>query len=194
MAEEKQPLVLALGRGYNGFYCPETRFHLIGIMKPQDFYTASSLSEDVKRGLRGGTLVDMNDSLTKEDLKPGKGFNEHTSSSDRKKELSVETEEDIKKQKTEDIKNGEEKDDYSATDFSGKHGTILSEPDILSGTKKELLKFVEDTEGIDMDSLELNARSNVQEIKDALISHFGYDDKPVDVEKKAKAEAEADAE
>lgn len=181
MEETKQPLVFALGRGYNGFYCPETRFHLVGVMRPQAVYAASHLSEDVKRGLRGGTIIDVNGTLTKEDVKPSKGFVYGTSSSDRKKMITVQGEEIIKKEQAADLIAGVEKDDYTAPDFSGKSGLILSESDIQTNTRKELVKFIDESEELDLEKLSLNSRSTLDEVKDALMKHFGYGEAPVNV-------------
>jgi hypothetical protein len=56
--------LIALGKGYNGFFCPESRFHLMGGMKPQDYYPVGiPLSKAVKVGLRTGTLVDVNGTI-----------------------------------------------------------------------------------------------------------------------------------
>lgn len=186
MAEEqKQPLVLALGRGYNGFYCPETRFHLIGGMRPQAIYPAAVLSEDVKRGLRGGTLVDVNKILTAEEIKPGKGFVYGTTAQDRKKAIQEQAEEVIKKEQEQDKKDGIEGKDYVVPNLSKQQGDFLSEPDILAGTKKELLAYIDKTDGLELEALELTSRSTSDEVKEALLKHFGYDQKPVDVEKEA---------
>lgn len=186
MAEEKkQPLVLALARGYNGFYCPETRFHLIGVMRPSAVYPHDTLSEDVKRGLRSGVLIDVNKVLTEEDIKPGKNFNYFVTSGDRKKQMQQIAEENIKKQVAEDKKNGVEKDDYVTQNLSKVQGDILSEPDILASTKKDLLAYIEKV-GLELDELGLSARSTADEVREALLKHFGYNQKPVDVTKIAE--------
>lgn len=194
MAETKQPIVLALGRGYNGFFCPETRFHLVGVMKSQAVYTATSLSEDVKRALRGGTLVDVNRVLSDEDKAPGKNFIYNTTSGERKKTILIQADEAAKEKKAEDAANGNEADDYVAPNLSEQTGELLSESDIVSGTKKELLAFIEKTEDMELETLELNSRSNAEEIKDALLKHFGYSDKPVDVAKQADESTESNEE
>lgn len=184
MAEQKQPLVFALGRGYNGFYCPETRFHLVGGLKPQAVYSAAKLSEDVKRALRGGTIVDVNNLLTEEDIKPNKGTVAAVTSSDRKKAILIQAEEMAKEERAADKKSGEEKDDYIAPDFKGQKEQLISEPDILSFDKKELLKFIEDHEELSLEELELNSRSTKDDIQKALMTKLGYNEKPVDHKEK----------
>lgn len=195
MEETKQPqlLVLALGRGYNGFYCPETRFHLVGVMRPSAVYPFGTLSEDVKRGLRGGTLIDVNGAIEKEALKPGKGFVYGTTSSDRKKAITVQADDIVKKEQDADIKLGVEKDDYAAPNFANTQGELISEPDIQTSTKKNLTEFIDKAEGIDLDSLGLNSRSTLDEMKEALMEHYGYNEKPVNVSK-VKADTTEDNE
>lgn len=186
MEETKQPLVLRLGRGFNGFFCPETRFHLIGVMKPQAVYTAAFLSEDVKRGLRGRTLIDVNGILSEDEIKPGKGYVHNVNASDRKKQILIQADEQAKEKQEADAEKGIEKDDYLTPDADA-HGELISEPDILSGTKKELLAFIEKTEGLELEALDLNSRSGAEEVKTALLKHFGYSDKPVDLDAEAEA-------
>lgn len=190
MAEQKQPLVLALGRGYNGFYCPETRFHLVGVMKPQALFTAKALSEDVKRGLRTGVLVDVNKVLTEEEIKPGKDFVHFVTSSDRKKAILVQADELAANDQKKDKENGEEKDDYVAPDFSKDSGELISESDILTKTKKELLAFIDKTDELSLEALELTSRSTTDEVKEALLIHYNYNEKPIDVAKQAQKDAE----
>lgn len=186
MTETKQPLVLRLGRGFNGFFCPETRFHLVGVMKPQAVYTAAFLSEDVKRGLRGRTLIDVNGILSEDEIKPGKGYVHNVNASDRKKQILIQAEEQAKEKQESDAEKGIEKDDYLSPDADA-HGELISEPDILSGTKKELLAFIEKTDGLELEALDLNSRSGAEEVKTALLKHFGYSDKPVDLDAEAEA-------
>lgn len=187
MAETKQPLVLRLGRGFNGFFCPETRFHLVGVMKPQAVYTAAFLSEDVKRGLRGRTLIDVNGQLTEDDIKPGKGYVHNTNASDRKKQILIQADEQAKAKQESDAEKGIEKDDYVTPDASAQTGELISEPDIHSSTKKELLAYIEKTEGLELEALDLHSRSGAEEVKAALLKHFGYSDKPVDLDAEAEA-------
>lgn len=190
MADQKQPLVIGLGRGFNGFYCPETRFHLIGVIKPSAVYTAAKLSEDVKRGLRGGSLIDVNKLLTLDDLKPGDTFVANITSVDRKR-ANIELGEQIAlDEHKSDVAAGTEKDNYVLPDFSKESGEFLSEPDILTGTKKELLAYIAKTDGLDLAELGLTTRSDAEDVKRALISHFGYDKKPAKIDESKKAEQE----
>lgn len=167
MAEQtqKQPLLLALGRGYNGFYCPETRFHLIGVMKPQAIYPSATLSEDVKRGLRGGSLIDVNKVLTEADVAPGKGFTQNITSGDVKKDLAVKQEEKLK---------AEEAQGKEQVAIDQQVGELMSEADLDAATGKVLLAFVEKTEGLTLEGLGLNAKPRVEDLRDALKKHFGY--------------------
>lgn len=178
MAETKQPLLISLGRGFNGFYCPETRFHLIGVVKPQGIYPAETLSEDVKRGLRSGSLIDVNKVLTEDDVKPGTTFVAHVTSGERKKEIAIQVEEQLKadegKDKTEDEKLAEET------------GELLSETDVMTNSGKVLIAYIEKTDGISLESLGLTGGSKVADIREALNKHFGYGEKPVDKEAAAK--------
>lgn len=172
MAETKEPLLISLGRGFNGFYCPETRFHLIGVVKPQGIYPAEKLSEDVKRGLRSGSLIDVNKVLTVDDVAPGENFVAHITSGERKKDIAIQTEEKLKEtagvEKTPEQKLADET------------GEIMSESDIATNTGKVLLAYIEKTDGITLESLGLVASSKVSEIREALNKHFGYGEKPVD--------------
>lgn len=179
-AEQKQPLILSLGRGYNGFYCPETRFHLIGNLRPQGIYPAAVLSEDVKRGLRGGTLVDVNGLLKKEDLAPAKGVQTPINSSERKKAILIQADEIAKQEQKLDMQDENYKDDYVTPNFNDQQGALLSESDIQSASKKELVAFIEKTEELDLEALKLNSRSTLDDMKEALMTHYGYDEKPVD--------------
>lgn len=167
MAEQtqKQPLLLALGRGYNGFYCPETRFHLIGVMKPQAIYPSETLSEDVKRGLRGGSLIDVNKVLTEADVAPSKGFSEHITSGEVKKALAVKHEEKIK---------AEEEEGKEPVSLDEQAGEMMSEADIDAATGKVLLSFVEKAEDLTLEGLGLNAKPRVEDLREALKKHFGY--------------------
>lgn len=154
---EQKDILLALGRGYNGFYCPESRFHLIGVVKPQAYWPKGlPLSEDAKRAIAGGTIVDVNNALSTEDVK----FQIHgatpMSSNDRKKAQQVEMEEQGVDVGTEE---------YVADK------AIMSEPDIDSATKKELDAFIKKN-AIVLDGV--NSRTNLDDLKDALKVHFGY--------------------
>ncbi len=180
MAEKKQPLILALGRGYNGFYCPKTRFHLVGVIKPSAPYPDGlALSEDVKRGLRGGTLVDVNKVLKAEDIAMNAGDSLVRTSSDLKREILVDAENAVKKAKKDyDPEEHDGKDDtYVAVDFSNEQGELISESDILSSTRKDLMTFIADNE-IKLEGI--NSRSTHDEIQQALLNHFGYNEKPED--------------
>ncbi len=167
MAEQtqKQPLLLALGRGYNGFYCPETRFHLIGVMKPQAIYPSATLSEDVKRGLRGGSLIDVNKILTEEDVAPGKGFTAHVTSGEMKKELAIKQEEQIK---------ADEAKGQEPVAIDNQVGELMSEADLDAATGKVLLAFVDKTDGLTLEGLGLTAKPRVEDLREALKKHFGY--------------------
>jgi hypothetical protein len=160
MAEEKQPILLRLGRGHNGFYCPESRFHLVGVIKPQAHWPADKpFTTDVKRALRGGTLVDINKVAALNDLeiKSMEGLPMNTS--DRKKEQLLAAEEAQKQaqEKGEEIK--------------PEQSDILSESDITGAEKKELVSFMKKNE-LDLEGI--NSRSNTDELKEALKKHFGY--------------------
>lgn len=165
MAEEKQPILLALGRGFNAFYCPKTRFHLVGVMKPQGIWPDGvALTDDVKRGLRGGTLVDVNKVLTAEDISFKITAATPMSSSDRKKQQLVDKEEG-QKQAAED---GTANPDGSA---KAEQGELLSETDIDVASKKELEAFIKKNE-LQLEGI--NSRSTADDLKEALKLHFGY--------------------
>ena len=166
MAEqENKPVVLALGRGYNSFFCPETRFHLIGVMRPSGVYPSKTLSEDVKRGLRGGSLIDVNKVLTEADVLPGDKFAQHTTSGEVKKKLAVQAEEQLKEA---DAK-GEEQKPLNET-----VGSIMSETDIDTATSKVLLAFIEKHEDLTLEGLGLSSKPRVDDMRNALKLHFGY--------------------
>lgn len=172
MAETKQPLLISLGRGYNGFYCPETRFHLIGVVKPQGIYPADKLSEDVKRGLRSGSLIDVNKVLTIDDVAAGENFMAHVTSGERKKDIMIQAEEKLKEEAGEDEKTAAQK-------LASETGEIMSEADIATSTGKVLFAYIEKTEGISLESLELTPNSKVADVRSALNKHFGYIETPV---------------
>lgn len=154
---EQKDILLALGRGYNGFYCPESRFHLIGVVKPQAYWPKGlPLTEDAKRGVAGGTLVDVNGVLPADEVKFQAHGTTPMSSSDRKKAQQVEMEE-------QGVDAGME--DYVADK------SIMSEPDIDNATKKELDAFIKKN-AIVLDGV--NSRTNLDDLKEALKVHFGY--------------------
>jgi hypothetical protein len=165
MAEEKQPILLGLGRGYNGFYCPETRFHLVGVMRPQAHWPVDRpLTDDVKRALRGGTLVDVNGVLASEDVEFKVTESTPSSSSDRKKAQLLAKEEE-QKQAQEDGTADEEGNPKK------EQGELLSEPDIDEASAKDLKEFVKKNK-LELEGI--NSRSNADELKEALKLHFGY--------------------
>lgn len=157
LQKQEQDILLALGRGYNGFYCPASRFHLIGVVRPQGFWPKGlPLTEDAKRAIAGGTIVDVNGVLSTEDVKFQIHGTTPLSSNDRKKIQQVEME--------------EQGVDIGMEDYTPDKA-IMSEPDIDSATKKEIDAFIKKNaivlEGV-------NSRTNLDDLKDALKIHFGY--------------------
>jgi hypothetical protein len=58
-----------LQRNVNGFFCPDSRIHLIGGLRPQAKYPAGvGLTPALKRALLGGTIIDVNGTVTQEEL------------------------------------------------------------------------------------------------------------------------------
>lgn len=162
---EKQPILLALGRGYNGFFCPESRFHLVGVVKPQAHWPEKvALTKDVKRGLRGGTLVDVNKVLTPEDIDFKITADTPISATDRKKQQLL----DAENEQVEASEAGELKEDGTV---NKEQGTLLSEPDIDTANKTELISFIKKNE-IELEGI--NSRSTADDLKEALKLHFGY--------------------
>ena len=165
MAEEKQPVILALGRGFNGFYCPKTRFHLVGIVKPQAVWPEGvALTDDVKRALRGGTLVDVNQTLSAEDISFKVTAETPMTSSDRKKQQLLDSEENQKLASEE----GTLKEDGSTPE---EQSDLLSETDIDQADKKTLTAFIKKN---DLQIEGVNSRTGVDDLKTALKVHFGY--------------------
>lgn len=162
-----QPVVIGLGRGFNGFYCPEAKFHLIGGLRPVASYTAATLSEDVKRGIRAGSLIDVNKVLSEDDIKPDYKYGQHMTSGDRKKAIQIQVEEALDTAKPDADKSEKEK-------LEEETGELLSETDIATGTSKVLIAYINKTEGISMESLGLTGSSRVGDIRNALNAHFGY--------------------
>ncbi|WP_422661763.1 hypothetical protein ACK8P5_25755 (plasmid) [Paenibacillus sp. EC2-1] len=190
MADER---IIKLARGYNGFFCPQTRFHLIGNIKPQAQYPADlPLSDSIKRGLRGGTLIDVNKVFSKEDLSL-KGV--PVAVEIKRNTPSVSLDPVTLKQAGEDVQAGEyaqsDKDATSSVGLdqesqntsqsvSGTEGDVLygelsalSKEEIDNGKRSDLIDFIKGNE-IDMAELDLNSRSGIDEIKVALRKKFGY--------------------
>lgn len=162
---EQQPILLRLGRGHNGFYCPESRFHLVGVIKPQALWPeGKELTTDVKRGVRTGTLVDVNKVLTEKDLELNNIGSLPFNTADRKKAQLIAQEEEQK----EATEQGTLKEDGTVP---AEQGELLSEPDIDSADKKTLQAFIKDN-NITLEGI--NSRSTADELKTALKLHFGY--------------------
>lgn len=156
---EQKDILLALGRGYNGFYCPESGFHLIGVLRPQGYWPKGlPLTEDAKRAIAGGTVVDVNKVLTEEDVKFRIHGSTPTSSADRKKIQQVQADEMREEAGEEPV----------AVD---KQKNVLSEPDIETATKKELETFIKDNE-LTLEGV--NSRTKLEDLQEALKLHFGY--------------------
>lgn len=156
---EQKDILLALGRGYNGFYCPESRFHLIGVVRPQAYWPKGlPLTEDAKRAISGGTIVDVNKVLSTDDVKFQIHGTTPTSSSDRKKVQQVQADE-MREEAGEEV---------VAVD---KEKNVLSEPDIDTATKKELDAFMKENE-ITLEGV--NSRTKLEDLQEALKVHFGY--------------------
>ena len=183
MAEQKQRLI-RLGRGYNGFYCAETRFHLMGGMKPQDVYPADRpLSDAIKRGLRGGTLVDVNRVIPLEELLTPKQLAKFKAQSQEQAPTEVVPTQEVKPQESTQVEDkGEEAPEGDAQDNVSDDTTdnadstdavVLSAEEIEAKTKGELLDLIKEQD-LSLDELGLNSRSNASEVKAALNKHFGH--------------------
>lgn len=161
MTEDKQPILLALGRGHNGFYCPQSRFHLVGKLKPQAHWPADlPFTDDIKRGVLSGTLIDVNKVLTFDKVNYEFTADTPVNSGDRKKQQLIDAEEAAKKA----VEEGRDPEDKE-------QGELLSESDIDESEKKDLLAFIKKN---DLQLEGLNSRSNLDEVKAALKLHFGY--------------------
>jgi hypothetical protein len=166
MAEQKLR-VFRLGRGYNGFYCPETRFHLMGGIKPQDVYPADiPLSDAVKRGLRGGALVDVNKVVPIEEILTPKQL-------ERYKQEIAQAKQEVKEEPQQVVQESQKQVEVEETTDATTSEARLTEEEIETKTKSELLEFIKDN-NLDLEQLGLNSRSNATEVKDALKKHFGY--------------------
>lgn len=165
MAEEKQPILLALGRGFNGFYCPKTRFHLVGVVKPQGIWPEGvDLTDDAKRALRGGTLIDVHKVLEPSSLDFKVTAETPMNTSDRKKQQLLQQEEGQKQAQEDGTLTPEGQ-------APKEQGELLSETDIDEATKKELEAFIKKNE-LQLEGI--NSRATADDLKEALKVHFGY--------------------
>lgn len=163
---EEQRL-LRLGRGYNGFFCPDSRFHLIGGIKPQGVYPADvPLSESVKRGLRGGGLVDVNKVIPKEEILTAKQL----------AKLLAEQGEEVQEPVIAKVPESTPEASPTKEDESDKKAEVkgLTTEEIEKATKAELLEYIKENSDITLEDIDLNSRSNATEIKTALNKYFGH--------------------
>lgn len=186
--------LIALGKGYNGFFCPESRFHLMGGMKPQDYYPVGiPLSKAVKVGLRTGTLVDVNGTIDPSEYMNGpetmrKVVTIHpVNAAAVAQAAQLQVAEENKDGGGEGGGNGESDDNNPDSNQNNgdpngnpQGGTELSldlerltEEQIDTASRKFLLEYIEKHQ-ISKETLGLNSRSDAEEVKNALKIHFGY--------------------
>ena len=155
----EQPLVFVLGRGHNGFYCPESNFHLIGELRPRQVYPHKELTDAVRAGVRYGILIDINGVLKPEDITVRKGADTYNTSEDLREQIrGTEVVEAKEEQTTEDITKS----------------IVMSEEDIDDATNKVLLAFIENNEDLTLEGLGLSTKPRVEEVRTALKAHYGY--------------------
>lgn len=181
MAENQvQAHLISLGRGHNGFFCPDSRFHLMGGVKPQAYWPAAApLTQAVKVGLRAGSLRDVNGTIPLEayyykgknvvaaqPVKPESDDDDFIMDDDDKSPANdgKTPEGDGKDQ----APGGNDGNDGNAPD-----GDKLTEEQIDATGRKDLLAYIKKHD-IDMATLDLNSRSTEEDIKNALKIHFGY--------------------
>lgn len=153
-----------LNQGYGELFCPETRFHLIRGIRPQGVYPADlPLSEILKRGLRGGTILDVNGAVSEDELK---GL-----------PRSVESEEStiVQKAPQETVEAPVVESTDQAEEVKEEAAEGLSVEDINEMTKAEMKEFIEQN-NLSNEELGLNSRSNADEHKDALKKYFGHEE------------------
>jgi len=191
--------LIALGKGYNGFFCPESRFHLMGGMKPQDYYPVGiPLSKAVKVGLRTGTLVDVNGTIDPNEYVNGPDTMRRVvtvqpvnaaaivqaaqiQSAQAKADESAKKEGDDGGQAVDEggsnDKSTQSDSDQNDTPQSGNELSLeserLTEEQIDNASRKFLLEYIEKHQ-ISKETLGLNSRSDAEEVKNALKIHFGY--------------------
>lgn len=156
--------LIRLARGKNGFFCPVSRFHLIGGIRPQDVYPAGRpLTEALKRGLKYGSLVDVNGSFTEE-------LNGGTPSVN----APVATASVAPAQNQQAVTPPADLPPIvgSPIDFDYETAVSLTLEQIEAATKKQLVAFIEGN-SIDLVDLDLNSRSKEEDYKEALKRKFG---------------------
>ncbi|MNP05719.1 hypothetical protein D3C76_976770 [compost metagenome] len=188
MADEQvQFHTIRLGRGRNGFFCPESRFHLMGGVKPQDNWPAAApLTQAVKTGLGAGSLVDVYGTIPAEALLTPKQLRKLAEGG-----KVVEEDEDFIMDDDDDKQpagggnapdsnaNADANDDANAgsdddnEDGKAPEGDKLTEEQIDGSTLKNLKAFIKEKE-LSMEDLGLNSRSDLDEYRHALKVHFGY--------------------
>lgn len=162
MTEQVQSHTIGLARGHNGFFCPVSRFHLMGGIKPQGFWPAAApLTEAVKVGLRGGTLVDVQRSIPREAYASEAELAAKSAAS-----LSKTTEDVIKNQANANA-------GVDGDTGSGFEGSSLTEDEIDNAKLKDLKEFVKKND-LSLDELGLDSRSDLEQYRDSLKLHFGY--------------------
>lgn len=180
---ENQPTVesylIGLGRGRSGFFCPESRFHLMGGVKPQEFWpVAAPLTSAVKVGLRAGSLRDVYGNIPFEAYASKKELAKLAKSALSEDEDFIMDDEDQTggKQPAKDPVDpnaGSGSDDDEGGKAPTPDGDKLTEAQIDEASLKDLKAFIKDHE-LSMEDLGLNSRSNLDEVRHALKVHFGY--------------------
>lgn len=170
--------LIGLARGKNGFFCPVSRFHLVGGATPRRQWPAQApLTQAVKVGLRSGTLVDVNRNIPFEAYATKSQLAMKFMAEQKAKEEGKSVEEiapqvaDPVAPTAPDAATGVESQPTEGA--PSEDGAILTEKEIDEMSKKDLLNFIKE-QGIEKEELDLNNRSDEGEIKHALKVHFGH--------------------
>ena len=164
--------LIRLARGKNGFFCPVSRFHLIGGVKPQDVYPAGlPLSDAVKRGLQFGGLIDVSGSFQEElnGVKPSVDAPVATATvgADNQPPTPPVT----PPQQPQEPQAPVTPPAGDGNEFDYETAVSLTLEQIESATKKQLVAFIEGN-SIDLVDLDLNSRSKEDDYKEALKKYF----------------------
>jgi len=175
--------LIGLARGRSGFYCPVSRFHLVGGAMPRKEWPAQApLTQAVKVGLRSGTLVDMYKNIpfeayaTKSQLAAALMADIKQKQDGREDETptppTAPTAPDALKEVGEPSETPPQENEPSG-EKTNDGGKVLTEEEIDGMSKKDLLNFIKE-QGIEKEELDVNNRSDEDEIKHALKVHFGH--------------------
>lgn len=170
MAENQR--LIRLQKGHNGFFCPDSRLHLIGGLKPQAFYPEGlALSDSVKRGLRGGSLVDVYGTCQEELTGVAPSVAQAVAAPVQAAVAPVAgsiIQDPLDKDPNAPAGKDSEED---KNEFASK--SYLTGFEIDEATLKDLQAFIEGNQ-IPLEDLNLNSRSKLADVREALKKHFGH--------------------